>query len=373
MTGDVRNEPVLLTPGPLTTSARVKAAMQRDWGSRDPEFVRLSAAMLDRLRVLAGGGAEHVCVPLQGSGTFAVEAMLGSLVAPQERVLLLVNGAYGRRMAEICRRIGRDFDVYEVEETATHDPQELGRRLAGDSGLSVVAAVHCETTSGLLNPLEEFAAVTGANGRRLLVDSMSGFGALPLDMAALGISAVAASSNKCLQGVPGLGFVIARHDELEARAGAAPSLVLDLHDQARALSGDGQWRFTPPTHVVAALAEALAELDDEGGPAARLARYTANRDTLVAGMRRLGFRPALGPELQAPVIMSFIEPGEGWYRFEPFYDALARRGFAIYAGKMRELGTFRVGTIGAIDTGVIERFLAAAEAVVTEMKQKLIR
>ncbi|WP_417766915.1 2-aminoethylphosphonate--pyruvate transaminase [Stappia sp.] len=373
MTGDTCREPVLLTPGPLTTSARVKAAMQRDWGSRDPDFVRLSAAVLDRLRALAGGGADHVCVPLQGSGTFAVEAMLGSLVVPSERVLILANGAYGRRMADICRRIGRDFDIYEVDETVTHDPEELRRRLAGDPGLSVVAAVHCETTSGLLNPLEDIATVTRAAGRRLLVDSMSGFGALPLDMTELGLSAVAASSNKCLQGVPGLGFVIARLDELDARAGAAPSLVLDLRDQARALLGDGQWRFTPPTHVVAALAEALAELDDEGGPAVRLARYRQNRDTLVDGMRRLGFRPALEPGLQAPVIVSFVEPEADWYRFEPFYDALTRRGFAIYAGKMRALGTFRVGTIGAIDTGVVERFLVAVEAVVTEMKQKLIR
>ncbi len=373
MTSEIETGPVLLTPGPLTTSDRVKRAMQRDWGSRDPAFVRLSSETFARLRELAGGTAEHVCVPLQGSGTFAVEAMLGSLVGVQERVLLLVNGAYGRRMADICRRIGRAFETYEVEETRTHDPEELRQRLVADPGLSVVAAVHCETTSGLLNPLEDIAAVTRATGRRLLVDSMSGFGALPLDMSALGLSAVAASSNKCLQGVPGLAFVIARRDELAARAGAAASIVLDLEDQASAFERGGQWRFTPPTHVVAALAEALAELAEEGGPAARLDRYARNRDTLVSGMSRLGFHPALDQARQAPVIVSFIEPSADWYRFDAFYDALVERGFAIYAGKMRALGTFRVGTIGAIDHTVIDRFLQAVEAVVTEMKQKLIR
>ena len=212
-----------------------------------------------------------------------------------------------------------------------------------------------------------------AAGRRLLVDAMSSFGAIAVDMSGWGISALTASSNKCLQGVPGLAFVVCRSDELAARRGVSVSLALDLEDQARALAGDGQWRFTPPTHVVAALHEALQELDEEGGPAARLARYTANRDTLIAGMARLGFVPALDPVLQAPVIVSFLEPQEDWYDFSAFYDALESRGFAIYAGKMKALGTFRVGKIGAIDSLVIERFLAAAEAVVTDLKQKFIR
>ncbi|WP_186388374.1 2-aminoethylphosphonate--pyruvate transaminase [Stappia sp. TSB10P1A] len=366
--------PVLLTPGPLTTSERVKAAMLRDWGSRDPAFTRLAGEVLAQIRDLAGGRpGDHVCVPVQGSGTFAVEAMLGSLLRPDERLLLLVNGAYGRRMAEICRRLGRPCDVVEVAETQAHDPAALAERLAADPGIAAVAIVHCETTSGLLNPLEEIAAVARAAGRRLLVDAMSSFGALAVDMQAWGISALAASSNKCLQGVPGLAFVVCRPDELAARAGVSTSLALDLEDQARALAGDGQWRFTPPTHVVAALHEALQELAEEGGPAARLARYTANRDTLIAGMARLGFVPALDPALQAPVIVSFLEPREAWYDFSTFYDALEARGFAIYAGKMKALGTFRVGTIGAIDSSLIERFLAAVEGVVTDLKQKLIR
>ena len=368
---NVMNGPVLLTPGPLTTSDRVKAAMQRDWGSRDPAFVALGRRTFERIAVLAGAGPEHICVPLQGSGTFAIEAMIGSLVAPRERLLVLVNGAYGRRIVEIARRLSRKVEVFEVPETETHDTGELARRLEGAEAPDVVAMVHCETTSGLLNPLEEIATCARSFGKRLLVDSMSGFGALPLDMAGMGIEAVAASSNKCLQGVPGLSFVICNRQTLDARSGSSPSLVLDLADQARGFEADGQWRFTPPTHVVAALAEALDELAEEGGPSARLARYRESCSTLVDGLAVLGMTPVLDRALQAPVIVSFREPSEPWYSFEAFYAALERRGFAIYAGKMRDVGTFRVGTIGAIDASTMRAFVEEAGLVVTELKQKL--
>lgn len=367
------DSPILLTPGPLTTSARVRQAMLCDWGSRDPAFIELSAGVMDRLTRIAGGDGRHVCVPLQGSGTFAIEAMLATLVPRGARVLLLVNGAYGRRMADICRRIARDCEIYEVGETETHDPAEVTRRLEADSRLAFAAMVHCETTSGLLNPLAEIAAAVRAAGRHLLVDSMSGFGALPIDMAAHDLAAVAASSNKCLQGVPGLSFVVCRRDLLEAGRENAGSVVLDLAAQAQGLEADGQWRFTPPTHVVAALAAALDELDEEGGPPARLARYGENCRRLTRGMADLGFSTALDPGVQAPVIVSFVEPEARWFDFQTFYDALRARGFAIYAGKMRALGTFRIGVIGAIDPPVIEAFLEAADGVVTEMKQKLIR
>ena len=367
------DDPLLLTPGPLTTSPRVKEAMLRDFGSRDPAFTELSARTLSRLRDLAGGTAsDHVCVPVQGSGTFAIEAMFASFVPASARVLVLVNGAYGRRMVEICARIGCATTVYEVAETETHDPRIVARRLADDATLAYVAMIHCETTSGLLNPLAEIADVVRSAGRTLLVDSMSGFGALPLDMATQGIGAVAASSNKALQGVPGLAFVVARQDLLDGGRGRARSLVLDLSAQAQALAADGQWRFTPPTHVVAALAEALDELDEEGGPPARLARYRENLRRLSMGMAQLGFTPALDPTLQAPVIASFIEPDADWYGFEGFYTGLRRRGFAIYAGKMRALGTFRVGVIGAVHPEQIDAFLTAVADVVTDMKHKVM-
>ncbi|MCA1298150.1 2-aminoethylphosphonate--pyruvate transaminase [Stappia indica] len=368
----MHDEPILLTPGPLTTSAQVKQALPQDWGSRDPAFVALTGRVLDGVRAVAGAGADYAAVPVQGSGTFAVEAMLGTLVAPDVGVLVLVNGAYGQRIAEICRRIGRHHQVYEVAETEVHDMAELARRLEDAPEIGFVAAVHCETTSGLLNPLAEIARTVREAGRELLVDSMSGFGALPLDARELAFAGLAASANKCLQGVPGLGFVLCRRELLDRCAGHAHSLVLDLHLQEQALAGDGQWRFTPPVQVMAALDAALAELREEGGPAARLARYTENCDTLLAGMTRLGFASALPRERQAPVIVSFLEPQESWFDFTRFYDVLRRRGYAIYAGKMRQHGTFRVGTIGAITPETMHGFLEAVTAVITEMKQKLI-
>lgn len=368
---DIR-EPYLLTPGPLTTSERVKRAMLRDWGSRDEEFLRLSQKVRSDLLKIAGAGEDYAAVPLQGSGTYAVEAMVASFVSGESGALVLVNGAYGRRIVEIARRLGKRVAVYEVADDSLHDLAEVERRLAADPELQTVIAVHCETTSGLLNPLEGIAAAAKRQGRALLVDAMSSFGAIPLDVEALDIAALAASSNKCLQGVPGLAFVLARREALEASQGRSPSLVLDLYSQYRQLEVDGQYRFTPPTHVIAALAEALDELADEGGPSVRYARYKKNCELLIEGMRELGFKTALADSLQAPIIASFREPEDDWFSFEIFYNALKQRGFAIYAGKMKSACTFRIGTIGAIDSQTISRFLENVPPVIVEMRAGLL-
>lgn len=365
-------EPVLLTPGPLTTSARVKRAMLRDWGSRDEEFLEISGKIRAELLKIAGAGDAYATVPLQGSGTYAVEAMIASFVAADTGVLVLVNGAYGRRIVDISERLGKRVCVYEAADDSLHDLGELERRLEADPGIRTVVVVHCETTSGLLNPLEEISEVVKRCGRALLVDAMSSFGALPLDIEALHITALAASSNKCLQGVPGLAFVLARRDALEASAGRGSSLVLDLHGQYRQLEADGQYRFTPPTHVIAALGEALDELSEEGGPPARYERYKKNCELLIEGMRELGFETALDGELQAPIIASFREPVNDWFSFEIFYNALKRKGFAIYAGKMKSASTFRIGTIGAVDPSTISRFLEVVPPVIVEMKNGLL-
>ncbi|MBA5778745.1 2-aminoethylphosphonate--pyruvate transaminase [Stappia sp. F7233] len=362
-------EPILLTPGPLTTSMRVKQAMLRDWGSRDEAFVALNRHVIGQIARIAGCDESYAVVPLQGSGTYAVEAMIATLAPTDGRTLVLANGSYGRRIVEICRRLGRNHDVYEVPEDETHDMAELGRRLAEDPGIRAVAAVHCETTSGLLNPLQAISDVVVKAGRALLVDSMSGFGALPVDAGQLRFAALAASANKCLQGAPGVAFVICRKADLATSKGRSPSLVLDLEDQHRQMTTDGQWRYTPPTHVIAALGAAIDELVEEGGSEARLRRYTANCDTLITGMQELGFRPVLPRERQAPVIVSFFEPQDAWFDFTTFYDLLRQRGFAIYAGKMKQGGTFRIGTIGAIDPQTIAAFLVAAGDVVSEMRR----
>ena len=366
-----REDALLLTPGPLSTSATVKAAMLRDWGSRDAAFIAMNRRVLDRLALMANASPSHAAVPLQGSGTFAVEAMLGTFVAPTGRVLVLVNGAYGKRLADICRIIGRDALTYETEEDTPPDPAELARRLDADPAITEVAVVHCETTSGILNPLAGIAAVTAKAGRRLLIDAMSAFGAIAVDAAKIPFAALAASANKCLQGVPGLAFVIAEKDRLGQCAGHAHSLSLDLAAQWRAMEKDGQWRFTPPTHVVAALDQALGEHAAEGGVAGRHARYAKNCRVLVDGMRALGFRTLLGDNLQAPIIVTFHMPTHPKWSFTRFYDALKDDGFVIYPGKLAKADSFRIGCIGDLDERDMRAALAAVGRALAGMGVRL--
>jgi len=342
------NVPHLLTPGPLTTSAGVKEAMLRDWGSRDPAFIAMTARIRDRLVALAGGQGTHSCVPIQGSGTFAVEAALGTLVPNDGKTLVLVNGAYGARMARILKIMGRAHEVYETPEDKPPDPREVERRLAADPSISHVALVHCETTSGILNPVVPIAEVVAAAGRALILDSMSAFGALPLDLSAIPVEAVLASANKCLEGVPGVGFAIVREAALEAARGNAPSLSLDLHDQWRGLESNGQWRFTPPTHVLAALDTALDEHEQEGGVAGRGRRYADNCKLLIEGLGAIGLDLYLPEALQAPIIVTVHAPTDPGFDFKAFYDAIAARGYLIYPGKLTGADTFRIGCIGRL-------------------------
>jgi 2-aminoethylphosphonate-pyruvate transaminase len=364
---ETRDEPYLLTPGPLTTSAGVKRAMLRDWGSRDEAFIALNARVRERLVRLAGAEAEHVCVPLQGSGTFVVEAMLGTLVPSQGKLLVLANGAYGQRMVVMAGYHGHRLEVLETAEDRPNDPEALERALVEDDAISHVAAVHCETTSGILNPIERIAEVVARRGRRLLIDAMSGFGALPLDARQMPFEALAASANKCLEGVPGMGFAIVRKEAFEAARGNAPVLSLDLHDQWAAMERNGQWRFTPPTHVLAALDQALAEHEAEGGVEGRGARYRENCRILIEGMRALGFETLLPDCLQAPVIVTFKMPADPRFAFEEFYDRLRQRGYVIYPGKLTVAPSFRIGCIGRIGPAEMRGALLAIEATLSEM------
>ncbi|MDH3234439.1 MAG: 2-aminoethylphosphonate--pyruvate transaminase [Alphaproteobacteria bacterium] len=356
---DRPNDPWLLTPGPLTTSAGVKRAMLRDWGSRDPAFIAMTARVCERLVALAGGQGSHVCVPLQGSGTFVVEAALGTLIPRDGKALVLVNGAYGNRVAKILTVLGRTHEVYETAEDTPPDPEEVARRLGADPAIGHVVLVHCETTSGILNPVKAIADVVAAAGRALILDAMSAFGALPLDLSQTPIDAVLASSNKCLEGVPGIGFALIRTDALDAAAGNAPSLSLDLHDQWRGLEANGQWRFTPPTHVLAALDEALNEHAGEGGVAGRGARYARNCEILIEGLRGLGLDLYLPAELQAPIIVTVHAPADPAFDFKAFYDAVAARGYLIYPGKLTRAETFRVGCIGRLGEAEMKGAVAA--------------
>ncbi len=366
MAGRTR-DPYLLTPGPLTTSSTTKDAMLHDWGSRDSEFIDMTRRVRHRLLELIWAGDEHVCVPLQGSGTFAIEATLGTLVPRDGKLLILVNGEYGRRMAKICQYYERSYTVIETPEDVPSDSDALGRTLADDPDVSHVAVVHCETTSGILNPVERIAEVVARHGRALIIDAMSTFGAVELDSRIVPFDAVVASANKCLEGVPGLGFAIVRQAALERSTGNAPSMSLDLHEQWRGFESTGQWRFTPPTHVVAALDQALIELEREGGVVARGARYSRNCQLLLEGLRDMGFVSALDDDVQAPIILTILSPADHRFDFNEFYDHLSRRGFLIYPGKLTLAETFRVGCIGRLADEQVRAVLDAIRATIEEM------
>jgi 2-aminoethylphosphonate-pyruvate transaminase len=358
--------PLLFTPGPLTTQLGTRRAMLHDWGSREPAFIAMTAELRRRLLDLARGHGSHVAIPIQGSGTFIVEAAIGTLVKPDDVLLVLANGAYGERMIEIARRLGRKVEALRWPEDQAVDPAVVERTLADNPALTHVALVHCETTSGLLNPLAEVAAIVARQQRAFMVDAMSSFGALPLDLRQTPVTAVLASSNKCLEGVPGIAFAAIEKNAIEFAKGVAPSLSLDLYDQWRGFEGNGQWRFTPPVQVVAALIEALRALDAEGGPAARLDRYQKNFRTLVDGMARLGFRLFLDERVQAPIIATFRSPKDARFRFDDLYAALAARGFIIYPGKLTRTQSFRIGCIGALQADDLRRLVATIGEVMAE-------
>ncbi len=361
-------DPLLLTPGPLTTSASVKQAMVHDWGSRDAGFLRVNRMVLDRIVELAGGQGSHVTVPVQGSGTFAVEAMITSFVPKSGKLLVLINGAYGQRARRIVEIAGRAAASLEMPEDMPPDLPLLERMLAEDKAITHVFAVHCETTSGILNPIVEIAAIVASHRRRLLVDSMSAFGALPIDAREIRYDALAASSNKCLEGVPGLGFVICRNEALEECEGNATTLVLDLFDQAEAFARTGQYRYTPPIHVIVALGKAIEEHAAEGGVLGRGRRYRDNAKVLIDGMRAMGFRTLLPDRLQAPIIVTFHMPTDPKFVFQRFYDGLKDRGYVIYPGKLTVADSFRMGCIGRLYPEHMKGALAAVREVLDEMR-----
>ena len=360
-------DPWLLTPGPLTTAPAVKRAMVHDYGSRDARFIDINRRIRDGLVEIIGGGGAFTCVPLQGSGTFAVEAMIGTLVPRDGCLLVPVNGAYGARMAKICERIGRRCVTLETAEDVPNDPAAVDALLSKDPSVTHVAVVHCETTSGILNPVAEVAEAVARHGRGLLVDAMSAFGAIALDAASVPFDAVAASSNKCLEGVPGMGFVLVRESVLSGAGGNAPSLSLDLHDQWVAMEKNGQWRFTPPVQVLVAFDEALRAFREQGGVAARGGRYGENCRALIGGMRALGFAPLLPEALQAPIIVTFHMPADRNFGFQEFYDRLSDRGYVIYPGKLTVAETFRIGCIGALGVAEIRGALVAIEQTLSDM------
>jgi 2-aminoethylphosphonate-pyruvate transaminase len=361
-------EPYLLTPGPLTTSLRTKQSMLRDWGSWDVDFNKITARIRERLLQIAHGAGTHECVPMQGSGTFAVEAAIGTMVPRGGHVLVPQNGAYCLRLAKICRVLGRKLTTIDYAENAPVAGDDIERVLASDPSITHVALVHCETSTGILNPLHEIAQVVARHGKGLIVDAMSSFGALEIDARTTPFDAVVAASGKCLEGPPGMGFVIARRAVLERCEGNCHSLAMDLYDQWVYMQQSTQWRFTPPTHVVAAFDSAITQYLEEGGLPARGARYAQNCRTLLEGMARLGVKSFLPAAIQAPIIVTFYAPDTPRYAFKSFYDAVKAQGYVLYPGKLTTQETFRVGCMGQLGERGISGAVEAVGKVLAEMR-----
>lgn len=339
---------IILTPGPLTTNEFVREAAIEDYPSRDVVLNQMTHNIRENILTLCHGQASHTAILMQGSGTYAVEAAVQSLIpAHSGHALVLSNGVYSRRIYEICLRAGLNTTLYEVPELLPFDPEEIQKILCNDASITDVLLVHCETGSGLVNPLHRIADVVSAAGRRLIVDAMSTFGVLEIDLRELAITALITSSNKCLEGLPGIGVVIASTRHLENCKANARSLSLDLHAQWQRFNTDGEWRFTPPVQIVAALDRALSLLRAEGGIPARRQRYQTNLDEILTRMLALNFETVLPLERLEPIIVAFHCP-EG-FDFSAFYEQLKASNIYLYPGALTHEKTFRIGCIGAVN------------------------
>ena len=363
---------ILFTPGPLTTSRTVKQAMLRDLGSRDYEFITLVKDIRQKLVKLAQGNAdEYTAILMQGSGTFGLDAVVSSTVKPEGKLLVIINGAYGKRIAKIAFVLKIETAALECPENKTPDLEQIKSTLKADPKITNVAVVHCETTTGIINPIKQIGAIVKNAGAKYFVDAMSSFGAVPINVVECNIDYLVSSANKCIEGVPGFSFVLARLSSLKETAGYARSLSLDLSNQYLGFEKNGQFRFTPPTHALIAFHQALAELEAEGGVKGRAQRYRNNYETLTAAMREMGFKEYLRPEDQGYIITSFLYPQVPNFSFEKFYERLNEKGYVIYPGKVSNADCFRIGNIGRIFESDIRSLLAAIRETIAEMGVKL--
>ena len=341
----------------------------RDLGSRDYEFISIVADVRRRLLDIGGvaeNGYEAIIMP--GSGTFSLESVISSTIPPTGKLLVIINGAYGRRIAQIANVYNIEVVRLTYPENRKPDLAEIEAALAADEAITSVAVIHCETTTGLINPIEEIGKIVKLYDKDYFVDAMSSFGAIPFNLAEWGIDYLVSSANKCIEGIPGFGIILVKRDTLIKTEGYAHTFSLDLLAQLLRLEKDGQFRFTPPTYSLIAYHQALLELEAEGGVEGRAARYRANYETLIAGMRTMGFEEYLRPEDQGYIITSFPYPDHPNFDFEEFYRRLNDQEYVIYPGKVSEADCFRIGSIGRIFTADINALLAAIRETLEVME-----
>jgi 2-aminoethylphosphonate-pyruvate transaminase len=361
----------LFTPGPLNTNASTKRAMLRDLGSRDTEFIEVVRDVRSRLVGLGDGHEEYTSILMQGSGTFGVEAVLSSTIPQDGKWLILINGAYGERMLKIAHIHRIPAVALRTAEDEVPSPTSVKEALESDPDITHVAVVHCETTTGIINPIEEYGQIAKAFNKIYFVDAMSSFGAYPIDLTACNIDYLISSSNKCIEGVPGFSFILARIESLQKTEGYARTLSLDLYDQWKGLESDGQFRFTPPVHAILAFRQALLELEKEGGVTARGKRYRRNYEITLSAMEAMGFKPYLPPDHRGYIITSFHYPSHPNFDFRRFYALLSEKGFLIYPGKLSHADCFRIGHVGRLKTSDVKGLMSAIESVLKMMDVKL--
>jgi 2-aminoethylphosphonate-pyruvate transaminase len=362
-----RHDFYLLTPGPVTVAPEVKAEMLRDRSPNGQPMIEMMRAMRADILAMCNGAGTHECVPIQGSASFAIDAVFQTLVPKGSRLLIVQNGFYGIRLKELAEGAGHPCVMLELPMTRTPQEEDLEAAIAANPGVTHMIMCHVDTGTGVLNPVEPLAAVCRRHGIALMIDAVASFGAFELDVQALGIEAVMISPNKGLEGVPGIGLVVCRRDVLEASAGRSVSMTLDLHAQWAFMEQKGWWRFTPPTHVLAALSKAIERHKAEGGILARQARYRRNWRRLVDGLRQRGFRTLLPDEVAAPIIATFHDPEDAAYDFQRFYEAMERRGIVIFPGRLTAAGTFRIGCMGDLVESDMTTILQAIDESLAEI------
>ena len=358
----MKKDPYLFTPGPLTTSYTTKRSMLTDYGSWDEDFNKITNKIQKKLIKVVNGDKTFCCTPLQGSGSFGVEAMLINYINKNEKILILINGAYGERIAKICKYHKIKHKNFIWEEEKPINLEKLENIIKKNKDIDHLAFVHCETSTGILNPLEKVSNLCKKYKIGLFIDAMSTFGGINIDVKKVNFKAIVASSNKCLEGVPGITFVISKVADIKKCKGNSDNLCMDLYDQWNYMEQTGRWRYTPPTHVVVALLEALTQFEKEGGTKARYKRYQNNLFTLLNGLQKLGFESLLNPEDQSPIIATFISPTNKKFNFSKFYSYLKSKGFIIYPGKMANRDSFRIGCIGHINSKIIKQLVASIKS-----------
>jgi len=363
---------LLFTPGPLNTSDITKKTTLTDLGSRDIDFIRINKLLFSNILKLSFANKGYVCLPIQGSGTFCLEAIFETLLSNKSKILILTNGTYGNRLINICKKNRKKFLVLKFSENEVISIDKTEKILSKNKSISHLALIHCETSSGILNPLNEIALLCKKYKTKLIVDAMSSFGGININIQKNNIDALISSANKCLEGIPGFSFSIIKKNSLLQSKGNANSLTLDLFDQWTGFLKNNQWRFTPPTHSIIALSSALEQLKKEGGVNSRNKRYKNNYLTLINGMKKMGFKCYLDENLHSPIIVSFQMPKNPKFNFNFFYNNLSKLGFVIYPGSITNQETFRIGCIGNIYPKHIKMLLKAIKKTLLKMHIKYL-